>query len=49
VGVANVLAHKDGLNAWPAWVTNAEAGAGFVELARHLLAARGKTPSGIGA
>lgn len=41
VGVANVLAGRTRMRALPAWVTPSEAGAGFVELARHLLAARG--------
>lgn len=40
VGVANVLAFRSRMQALPAWVTPSEAGAGFVELARHLLAAR---------
>jgi len=41
VGVANVLAFRSRMRALPAWVTVAEAGGGFVELAGHLLAARG--------
>ncbi len=41
VGVANVLAARARMLALPAWVTPSKAGAGFVELARHLLAARG--------
>jgi HAD superfamily hydrolase (TIGR01484 family) len=41
VGVANVLAFRSRMRALPAWVTPSEAGAGFVELAEHLLAARG--------
>ena len=40
VGVANVLAFRDRMRALPAWITPSPAGAGFVELARHLLAAR---------
>jgi HAD superfamily hydrolase (TIGR01484 family) len=41
VGVANVRAFTGQLAAEPAWVTEAEAGAGFAELADALLAARG--------
>lgn len=41
VGVANVLAFRERMRSLPAWVTPSPAGAGFVELARHLLAARG--------
>ncbi|MCW5634235.1 MAG: HAD-IIB family hydrolase [Rubrivivax sp.] len=41
VGVANVLAFRPRMRALPQWVTAAEAGAGFVELAQHLLDARG--------
>lgn len=41
VGVANVLDFRDRMRALPAWVTPSRAGAGFVELAQHLLAARG--------
>jgi hypothetical protein len=40
VGVANVLAVRAQLRALPAWLTPSPAGAGFVELARVLLAAR---------
>ncbi len=40
VGVANVLAHRARLRALPAWVTPSAAGAGFVQLAEFLLAAR---------
>jgi hypothetical protein len=40
VGVANVLAFRDRMRALPAWITPSRAGAGFVELAQHLLAAR---------
>jgi hypothetical protein len=41
VGVANVLAQRRRMRALPAWVTPSAAGQGFVELAEHLLAARG--------
>ena len=40
VGVANVLDFVDRLEAKPAWITSARSGAGFVELAEALLAAR---------
>lgn len=40
VGVANVLDFADRLEATPAWITGARSGAGFVELAEALLAAR---------
>jgi len=40
VGVANVLAQRGRMTALPAWVTPSAAGAGFVELAEFLLAAR---------
>ena len=40
VGVANVRDFADQLEASPAWVTQARAGAGFVELSEALLAAR---------
>ena len=40
LGVANVLAFRARMRALPAWVTPSEAGAGFVELVRHLLDAR---------
>jgi HAD superfamily hydrolase (TIGR01484 family) len=40
VGVANVRAFAGRLEAEPAWVTEAESGAGFAELAAALLAAR---------
>mgnify|MGYP000873748538 CR=1 FL=1 len=40
VGVANVLDFRERIRALPAWVTPSRAGAGFVELAGHLLAAR---------
>jgi len=41
VGVANVLDARERLAALPAWITPSRAGAGFVELADALLAARG--------
>lgn len=40
VGVANVLDHGPRMRALPAWITPSRAGAGFVELAQALLAAR---------
>jgi hydroxymethylpyrimidine pyrophosphatase-like HAD family hydrolase len=40
VGVANVLDFSDRLDAFPHYVTQARAGAGFVQLAQALLAAR---------
>ncbi len=40
VGVANVLHFKGRLAHQPAYITRAEYGAGFVEVARHLLAER---------
>lgn len=40
VGVANVLDFRSRLRALPAWITPSRAGAGFVELAAALLAAR---------
>jgi hypothetical protein len=42
VGVANVMPHLDALPTPPAFVTRRAAGAGFVEFAQHLLAARGR-------
>jgi hydroxymethylpyrimidine pyrophosphatase-like HAD family hydrolase len=39
VGVANVQDYRDRLNHYPAYVTTAAAGEGFVELVRLLLAA----------
>jgi hypothetical protein len=42
VGVANISRAAARLKHLPAFVTRAEAGAGFVELARHLLDARAK-------
>jgi hypothetical protein len=44
VGVANVAAFADRLAALPAYVTPSRCGAGFVELADALLAARGGSP-----
>jgi HAD superfamily hydrolase (TIGR01484 family) len=41
VGVANVMAFADRMDALPAYVTPSRGGAGFAELARTLLAARG--------
>jgi len=41
VGVANVLDCRSRLKALPAWITPSRAGAGFVEIAQALLAARG--------
>jgi HAD superfamily hydrolase (TIGR01484 family) len=40
VGVANVRTFADAMPALPRWVTTAHSGAGFVELARALIAAR---------
>ena len=40
VGVANVRGHLDRLPVPPAWITQAERGAGFAELADAVLAAR---------
>ena len=44
VGVANVLDQRDRLQHLPAWITPSRAGAGFVELAQVLLAARPAQP-----
>ena len=41
-GVANVRAFENRLKAKPAWVANSECGAGFREIADHLLSARSK-------
>jgi hydroxymethylpyrimidine pyrophosphatase-like HAD family hydrolase len=41
VGVANVLGQRTRLTALPRWITPSPSGAGFVELARVLLASRG--------
>lgn len=48
VGVANVRDFAQRLEAAPAWVTSARAGAGFAELADALLAAREESASGTG-
>jgi len=40
VGVANVRAFASNMDTLPAWVTNAESGAGFVELAEAILSSR---------
>lgn len=40
VGVANLQRFAAQLHTWPAYLTRAERGAGFAEVARHLLAAR---------
>lgn len=42
VGVANLRRFAAQLQAWPAYITEGERGAGFAELARALLAARGR-------
>jgi hypothetical protein len=42
VGVANVLDLRQRMRALPAWITPSRAGAGFVELAHALLAARAR-------
>ena len=44
VGVANVLAARARMKALPAFVTQAAAGAGFVEVAEALLCSRGAPP-----
>ncbi len=41
VGVANVRDFADDMDHLPRWITTARSGAGFVELARALIAARG--------
>ena len=41
VGVANVIAHLDRIRRPPTYVTPSRSGAGFVELTKYLLAARG--------
>ena len=41
VGVANVAGFADRLAHKPRWITEARSGAGFVELARALIDARG--------
>jgi HAD superfamily hydrolase (TIGR01484 family) len=40
VGVANLMHFKHQLTVWPAFITQAERGAGFAEVARAVLAAR---------
>ncbi len=40
VGVANLMRFADELRAWPAYITQADRGQGFAEVARALLAAR---------
>ncbi len=40
VGVANLMHFKNQLTVWPAYITQAERGAGFAEVARAMLAAR---------
>lgn len=45
VGVANLMHFADRLQHWPAWLTTAERGAGFAEVAQALLAARGQRPT----
>ena len=40
VGVANLRHFADQLHSWPAWITAAERGEGFAEVARAVLAAR---------
>ncbi|MEZ5729603.1 MAG: HAD family hydrolase [Burkholderiaceae bacterium] len=42
VGVANILRFRDRLEQPPRWVTRAACDAGFVELAEHLIARRGR-------
>jgi HAD superfamily hydrolase (TIGR01484 family) len=44
VGVANLMRFADQLTVWPAWITQAERGEGFAELARALLAVRTGAP-----
>ena len=46
VGVANLLRFADELVHWPAWITQAERGEGFAELAGALLDARRTTAAG---
>jgi hypothetical protein len=40
VGVANLLRFERELHTWPAYLTQAERGQGFAEVARAVLAAR---------
>ena len=42
VGVANVRDFAADMDALPRWITTARSGAGFVELAQALIAARGR-------
>jgi hypothetical protein len=42
VGVANLARYLDRLTHKPRWLTSSESGAGFAEMARALIAARGK-------
>ncbi len=44
VGVANLMHFAERLQHWPAWLTAAERGAGFAEVARALLDARAGAP-----
>jgi hydroxymethylpyrimidine pyrophosphatase-like HAD family hydrolase len=46
VGVANLRRFADELVHWPAWITRAERGEGFAELAGTLLDARRSVPVG---
>ncbi len=41
VGVANLMRFAAQLHTWPAWITEAERGRGFAQVAQRLLAARG--------
>jgi hypothetical protein len=42
VGVANLRRFAAELQHWPAWITTAERGEGFADVARLLLAARSR-------
>jgi hydroxymethylpyrimidine pyrophosphatase-like HAD family hydrolase len=44
IGVANLMAFADVLTVWPNYITQAARGAGFAEVARHLLRARERQP-----
>jgi hydroxymethylpyrimidine pyrophosphatase-like HAD family hydrolase len=46
VGVANLMRFAPQLHTWPAYLTAAERGRGFAEVARALLGARGAARSG---
>lgn len=46
VGVANLQRFAADLHTWPAWLTRAERGAGFAELAARILAARPRPGAG---